>query len=182
MPISSNSEIIQDFIAELKNYIPTLVDNIDCLKKDPGQKKALEELHRLVHTIKGASSLVGITSLSQIALIMEEILDDIMAGAISFTDELFSVMTQTVAKFEKYSTKLIDGEIDEQSLIEETTAAFRSIRDLPSADSPKDLEPTVSVQLAGLMASSEDRAKGIDIEDILLTADDIPDRRREKYR
>ena len=49
MPISSNSEIIQDFIAELKNYIPTLVDNIDCLKKDPGQKKALEELHRLVH-------------------------------------------------------------------------------------------------------------------------------------
>ena len=142
MPMSSNGEIIQDFIAELKNYIPTMVQNIDCLKKDPDQKDALEELHRLVHTIKGASSLVGITGLSQIAFRMEETLDEIMVGTLSFTDELFTVMSQTVAKFETYSTELIESEIDQQSLFEIDEIAA-SLDTSASAADPEEIVESV---------------------------------------
>jgi len=174
MPMSSNGEIIQDFIAELKNYIPTMVQNIDCLKKDPDQKDALEELHRLVHTIKGASSLLGITGLSQLAFRMEETLDEIMAGTLSFTENLFTEMSQTVDKFETYSTELIEGEIDQQSLLERTTTAFRSIRNLSSDGDSKATKPVVSRLSEDSMAPNENKDKGIIIKDILLATDDIP--------
>ena len=174
MPKSFNAEIIKDFAAELQGYISALVSNIDSLKKDPDQKDAREELYRLVHTIKGSAALVGISSLSHIALQMEEALDDIFAGALSFTDEIFEVMVQTVARYEAYSVGLLNGEIDERSLLEETILAFRRLRNLSTDGDKEALEPALALVSKDSKTLDADSKEDSQTEDFLLAADDVP--------
>ena len=83
MSVSPSDEIIVGYIEEVKTYIPSLQKGIAALNENPNQKKEMEEVHRLVHTIKGASSMVGIYGLSHIAYQMEEAMDEIMALAYS---------------------------------------------------------------------------------------------------
>ena len=69
-----NTEMIKGFIEEVQSYIPSLIGGLESLEEAPDLSEALEETHRLVHTIKGASSMVGLAGLSQVAFQMEEYL------------------------------------------------------------------------------------------------------------
>ena len=72
------TEMITDFIEEVKSYIPSLIGGLESLEKSPDRSEALDETYRLVHTVKGASSMVGLSGLSQIAFQMEEYLEDVI--------------------------------------------------------------------------------------------------------
>ena len=59
----SRNDILAGYLDEVNTYIPTLVQTIETLKQNPNAHEAMEELHRLVHTVKGASAMVGIQGL-----------------------------------------------------------------------------------------------------------------------
>ncbi len=130
MSMPPNIEMIRDFIEEVGSYIPTLINGLESLKKDAEQSKALEESHRLVHTIKGASSLVGLNGLSQLAFQMEEYLDDIIAGKYEFSNQAFNTMQQTVELFREYCLGYMNGGVASRSMLKETVLAFRRTRGL----------------------------------------------------
>ena len=100
------------------------------LKKKPEQSEALEESHRLVHTIKGASSLVGLNGLSHIASQMEEYLEDIIAGKHEFNDEAFNTMQKTVELFRQYCLGYMNGGVASRAMLKETALNFRRIQGL----------------------------------------------------
>ncbi|UCF92018.1 MAG: response regulator [Desulfobacterales bacterium] len=174
MPRSSRDEIVKDFVAELQSYIPTLVRNIETLKKDPEHKDAFEELHRLVHTIKGAASLVGIAGLSHMALPMEEALDDITTGALEFTDELFDAMAQTVCGFETYAGRLLADGMDQQALVEKAVTYFRRLRNLSLNSDPENASREAGQPNGNIQPSREEGADDIGADDFPVTMDDIP--------
>lgn len=92
----------EGFIEEVASYLPLLEKGIASLfeEKDAKEKKKyLEEVHRLTHTIKGAASMVGLRGLSHVALQMEEALDDLTAGKISYDPCLHEALTETVSVF-----------------------------------------------------------------------------------
>ena len=70
-------EILIGFIEEAKSYLPAIAEGIDAFKADAAEMGGLEVAHRHVHTIKGASSMVGLTGLSHIAYQLEESLEEI---------------------------------------------------------------------------------------------------------
>jgi chemosensory pili system protein ChpA (sensor histidine kinase/response regulator) len=98
MARASGDELIQGYIEEVTAYIPLLIQGIESFR-NRADRDGLEEAHRLVHTVKGASAMVGIHGLSHIACQMEDTLDDILEGKISFTDEAFRIMSRTVGFF-----------------------------------------------------------------------------------
>ena len=102
MSMPPKIEMIKNFIEEVESYIPTLANGLESLQKNAAQSDALEESHRLVHTIKGASSLVGLNGLSHIAFQMEEYLEDIVEGKQEFSDQAFNTMQKTVEFFREY--------------------------------------------------------------------------------
>ena len=61
MTMPHKAEMIKEFIEEVKSYIPPLMQGIETLKERPERKEVLEEIYRMVHTIKGATSMVGIS-------------------------------------------------------------------------------------------------------------------------
>jgi len=124
------AEMIKGFIEEVKSYIPALTTGLESLKSGSERSEVLEETHRLVHTVRGASSMVGLVGLSHIASQMEEYLEDIIAGKLKFSDEDFNTMHKTIDRFQEYCRRYLDGGVKSRVLLKETVLAFRRIRGL----------------------------------------------------
>ncbi|HAO21762.1 MAG TPA: hypothetical protein DCQ37_15635, partial [Desulfobacteraceae bacterium] len=134
MSRSPRDEIIRGYVEEVKTYIPSLIQGIDTLRKTPEQYHALEEIHRLVHTIKGASSMVGIYGLSYIAYQMEEAISEILSGAIPLDHQTLDVMRFTVDQFQKYCDDLVSKGVNARAMLTETALAFRRLKNLPQEE------------------------------------------------
>lgn len=134
MTISPKAEMIKGFIEEVKSYIPSLMRGIETLQDRPENKETFDEIYRMVHTIKGASSMVGVSGLSLIASQMEEALDDVISGDIELNAKAFMVMSNTVVIFKEYCERLFDGGVDSRVLLKETIIAFRRLRGLSSSE------------------------------------------------
>jgi len=130
MAMPPKAEMIKGFIEEVESYIPSLMQGIETLKERPERKEVLEEIHRMVHTIKGASSMVGISGLSHIAYQMEEALDDVISGKLELTAKTFMIMSNTVAIFKEYCVRFFDGGVDSRVMLKETITAFQRLRGL----------------------------------------------------
>jgi len=63
----ADNDFFLGYIEEMQSYIPIIKKGIEKLQSDLVKNGVLEELYRLAHIIKGASSMVGIGGLSQIA-------------------------------------------------------------------------------------------------------------------
>jgi len=138
MTMPPKAEMIKGFIEEVKSYIPPLMQGIETLQESPERKDVLDEFYRMVHTIKGASSMVGISGLSLIASQMEEALDDVISGKLELDSEAFMVMSNTVKIFKEYCGRLFDGGVDSRVMLKETITAFRRLRGL-SPDEDDDM-------------------------------------------
>ncbi len=130
MSRSASDEIVEGYMEEVKTYIPSLIQGLESLSKKPDQKNVIEEVHRLVHTIKGASSMVGINGLSHIAFQMEDTLDEIMAGKLALDNETIKVMSNTVGHFQEYCSHFLEKGVDAHTMLKEAFHAFRHIRGL----------------------------------------------------
>lgn len=126
------NEIVEGYIEEVKTYIPSLVRGIESLRRQSGQRGVIEEIHRLVHTIKGASSMIGISGLSNIAFQMEEALEDILNGDLDISDEAIQAMDDTVGHFQTYCSEFLDKGVDARSMFEKTILSYRRLRNLPN--------------------------------------------------
>lgn len=74
-----NPGVATSFIAEAMGYLPRILEVLDSTGS-PVEAGALEEAYRLVHTIRGASSLVGFPTVSELAGGVEEVLELVVTG------------------------------------------------------------------------------------------------------
>jgi len=137
MPKPPKAEMIRGFIEEVKSYIPSLADGLDALRTAPDKGEMLEETHRLVHTIKGAASMVGLTGLSKIALQMEDYLDDIIAGKQVISDRSLAAMHKTTEKFQEYCRCYLNGGVASRTMFKETVTDFARVRGLSLEEEEK---------------------------------------------
>ncbi|GBC59142.1 hypothetical protein DENIS_0078 [Desulfonema ishimotonii] len=144
MPSSPVNEIIRGYIEEVRTYIPSLTGGLETLKKSPGQHDVLEELHRLVHTIKGASLMVGIPGLSHIALQMETFLSDILGKKMNLTPAAIQVMARTVDRFGAYCDGLTGPGVRPRDMLRSTVLEYRRLRGLPETEDGDALQSVIT--------------------------------------
>ena len=104
-----DEKVLLGFIEEAKGYLPSILQGIETFRTEPSQTNVLEEAHRHIHTIKGASSMVGLTALSHVAFDLEQIFADIVDGYMVVIDEDFSLFREAILKIELY----LDGVLSE---------------------------------------------------------------------
>lgn len=137
-------EILMGFIEEAKSYLPTILDCIETFKHDPDQLDALEEAHRLFHSIKGAASMVGLSALSHVAYFAEEALEEIAAGQLEFTPDATTVFLLTVSQVESYLDGMTSGTLDDQAILVEVVKSFRRLKHLPPSGDEAAIETLVA--------------------------------------
>jgi chemosensory pili system protein ChpA (sensor histidine kinase/response regulator) len=116
MSVLACEDIIHDFINELKDYIPSMRENSDHLMDIASEEQTadLNEFHRHVHTIRGASTLVKLDNLAKVAAELEEVLEDIIANRLKVDAEVCKVIADAINYFDTFANAVISGnEVDE---------------------------------------------------------------------
>ena len=91
--------LLQDFLTESNELIEKLdVDlvTLESIGEGPEQKDLLDGIFRALHTIKGAASFLGLTTLIDFAHIAEDTLNRLRKGEVSVTAEVMDAMLRSV--------------------------------------------------------------------------------------
>lgn len=122
------NDLFKGYLEEVQTYIPIIHQRIEQLCIQPDHAESFSELYRLVHIIKGASSMLGVHGLSRIAGYMESMLDEIQAGHIPLSASALEAMQATAHLFERYCQGLQQGTpLDDAQLFTETQNYFAHI-------------------------------------------------------
>jgi chemosensory pili system protein ChpA (sensor histidine kinase/response regulator) len=123
MARSVDKEILIGFIDEVKAYLPVIKNGIEAVALDPARLDALHEAHRHIHTIKGASSMIGFSGLSHIAFCIEETIEDLVSGRLTVSQEALEFLAETVSQIELFLDNVFMGGWDERQMVAEVTQA-----------------------------------------------------------
>jgi chemosensory pili system protein ChpA (sensor histidine kinase/response regulator) len=133
MPSRIDQEILRGFVEEAKSYLPKILDGLERFRRDPLQREAVQEALRLMHIIKGASSMLGLASLGHIAAQAEEAIEDIAEGRRTPDPDAMGLMNRTAMQIEVYLEGAMTGSVQEKAFLHEVTHAFRRWRGLSEA-------------------------------------------------
>lgn len=156
MASTVSKEILIGFIEEAKSYIPSVLQGVKDLFDDPSRTQTREETFRLMHTIKGASAMVGLGALSTISYYIEEALEDIGNKSLPFTNDLLDLMVTTLEFIDGYLDVALADEFNEPDIIREIVIGFRRARNLP----PGEDEQALAEVLGQFGIQTQDDGKG----------------------
>lgn len=108
MSLKLNPEIAAGFTEEAKSYFVTVRDALR--RWAQGQPNALEEARRLVHTLKGASAMIGLPALAHVCLLMEESLQQCNTSSVQPADPRPGQLWQALQAIEQFSDGLVSGD------------------------------------------------------------------------
>ncbi|MEM4407091.1 MAG: response regulator [Candidatus Methanomethylicaceae archaeon] len=88
----NRSELLEYFLSEADDHINTLDKGISELESDPDNDTIIEDLYRAAHTLKGAAALVKLSTTSNIAHRMEDILEELKDRKIKADREIAGLL------------------------------------------------------------------------------------------
>ncbi|MGD9214795.1 MAG: response regulator [Desulfobacteraceae bacterium] len=130
-------DMASEFIIELKGYILQLRDKADKLnRRAPGSSDVhLVEFHRLIHAIRGASALLKLNNLSEVASKLETIFEKIISGDLTFDTCVYRAAVDTIEYFDAYTQQSPCNDTFNLELRAERLDALGDIlKDAPSED------------------------------------------------
>jgi purine-binding chemotaxis protein CheW len=116
-----DAKMIAGFAQEIQSYLPMIRQGIASFGADANQQEALQEALRYVHTIKGASAMVGLSVLSQVTAAIEETLEEIVAGRYPIDAERSVCLGQTVDHIENNLEGLLSETVCEETIVTAVT-------------------------------------------------------------
>ena len=135
-----DKELLIGFVEEARGYLPTILDGVRSFRGDPDRAEDLKEAHRLAHIIKGASSMVGLSTLSHAAYLVEEAIEDVANGALEMTPPVEATLLNAVSHIESYLDGVVADDPPDRSMATGIATAFRRLRGLPEAGDAEAIE------------------------------------------
>ena len=176
-------DMMQAFVAQQDSVLPDIEENILAYEKN-GQEEALEELRRLVHTVKGEAGALGLNSISDACHITEDYIQargsDTSADALLEFKDWFEQVVETlrqgeeIPSFEETERKMRQSADLEQEL-EETDSEERTDHQPESEEDPGEYAPIPieDPELAGDFVSEAQEHFDI-VDENLITLESEP--------
>ncbi|HEY7546688.1 MAG TPA: Hpt domain-containing protein, partial [Blastocatellia bacterium] len=124
-----DNELLLGFFAEAKSYLPEIMQGVVDFRANPAHVERLENSYRYAHTIKGASSMIGLETLSRVAAHLEEIFEDIAGGRMTLNESTAAAVGYTVALISTYLDAASQGNLSERPFLIEALDSLRRLRD-----------------------------------------------------
>ncbi len=120
-----NDDHMHAFVSESRESITDLNNALLELEDDPNDEAAIESVFRTAHTLKGNFGAMGFSNASELAHVLEDLLDEIRDGEIEVTPAIMDAAFEGVDRIE---TIVDDIERDGESTTDpdETTARLRA--------------------------------------------------------
>jgi len=126
-----DKELISGFVSEVKSYIPQIETAIENFKHSSTRVESIEEVRRFIQNLKGASSMIGVTELSDISNYVEKILEDIASNKVNFTDEVLLFLRNSLEYIIKFLDNIPEGDIDFQSILNDVRKSYNKLTNQP---------------------------------------------------
>src|SRR5262249_37430416 len=139
---------------------PQIQRALDELGADPA---SLQEAHRQAHCLKGGAALVGLDELGQVALLLEDALEEVRAGQLDSNTETASVLQLALAWITTYLDETQRGVPISAGPPSELEQAFRqlaSVSGQKDSASSEESEPDPEL-VAVFAAEAEDHLRGM---------------------
>lgn len=88
MPTTYDREVVDGFTVEVAGYFPQIESALANLSRWPADPASLEQSHRLFHSIRGASRVVGCVELAELASAGEQLLETVASGERAFDQQV----------------------------------------------------------------------------------------------
>ncbi len=121
MSITSRQELKELYLQEVESYIPEIRSQLAVLHQDEADLSAIQELHRLFHNIRGASSQVKFLLLSKGVRNVENILSDLLDGELPISGAVLRVINDVTGLLFEFVTGREQSGEREQLLHEQIT-------------------------------------------------------------
>ncbi|MBI3805753.1 MAG: chemotaxis protein CheA [Nitrospirae bacterium] len=146
-----NDPALTDFVPEAEELIDLLHQNIQIIENLPDRAQVkpdiINAIFRAAHTLKGMSGMIGLTDVSQLSHHLEDMLDRLRMGKLSFSAEVFSVLVDGVDLLQRMIESATQGkEGPEGSSLDERIQAVLNGKPQESGAKPLegvDLDPAV---------------------------------------
>lgn len=90
------NELLQQFIAESRDFLQSISEQLLLLEQTPSNRELVVELFRLVHTLKGNSGLFEFSAVSKVLHAAEDVMDAVRDDRLAFSpllaDQLLDAM------------------------------------------------------------------------------------------
>ena len=100
------NEDLQVFLAEVNELLANTEENLVELEKSSSDSALIQEVFRVMHTIKGGAATLGFEDGVEVTHIMESILDGVRSGAQELTPVMVDVLFSVLDWLEEWKTAL----------------------------------------------------------------------------
>lgn len=186
MALNLDKKMLAGFSREVQSYLPEIREGIEKFRKNTARPDTLTEALRYIHTIKGASAMLGFSALSQATAHIEETLEDVVAGQIAIVAAQVEWLALTVDHIEHYVEALLSGSTPEATIVTEvgqflqeftsaSPATTEATHDATLQESAPDQIPPLPTEVASATLSSHDEEPTLLMDTALALTLDILD-------
>ena len=165
----SDSDIVQDFLAESYENLDRLDRELVGLEKNPHDRAALGSVFRTIHTIKGTCGFLGFNKLEKVAHVGESLLTRLRDGQLILNPELTTALLGMVDAVRQMLKEIQstgqDGEIDYPEL-RETLTRLQQVGAVKPAE--------LSAHRKALPSASKKRSKTAKLQPAAAATSDPP--------
>lgn len=98
---TSEQEIVGVFVEEVEDLLENIDHHMRAWEKDPADQKALTEIRRSFHTLKGSGRMVKALDMSEMAWKVERMLNQAIAGAVPVSEPMIKLVAAVQAQIPK---------------------------------------------------------------------------------
>ncbi len=131
------SQYLGVFVEEAKENIQALNNAVMELESNPNSKDAVDEIFRLMHTLKGSSATMGFNKLSKMCHALENLLDSVRSEKAKVTENLIDLVFTGIDRLNDVISDIENGGDDSNLNVEEITKLIssKSYKDEKRSDS-----------------------------------------------
>lgn len=127
-------ELVKDFLEEAFSLVDNLEYSLLELEKDVTSEKAIDEIFRAAHTVKGGAGTVGFDELQRFTHIMEDVFDLVRKDKLLITIEDISMLLQCKDQLENMLMAREKGEIFQSPKIDALLEALGKLKTKGSSE------------------------------------------------
>ncbi|WP_028582856.1 Hpt domain-containing protein [Desulfogranum mediterraneum] len=149
MPLRVSNDYLSSYLEEVQSYVPALQSALATLEQEGQVAEVVTEVHRQMHIIRGASAMVGVAELSELAGQAEELVEAVIEARCGLDDPFLTVMSESVAAIDLYCQAMEKGtEADPEAIIAVPLAGCRALlADIPAAKSNQGMVELIPADL-----------------------------------
>lgn len=106
-------EYLSVFVDESREALQSLNDNLLKLENNPEDMETVNEVFRLLHTLKGMAGTMGFENMMKLCHKMENVLDEIRSGKMKLTEDLMDRLFTGVDIVERMVSSIVESGNDE---------------------------------------------------------------------